>query len=200
MPWLEVCLLAQCSCCLQILSSMEEKKALVPADRSVKVCNEAATQGRYNLHGYVSGLSVFFLYTLRIGGQHNVTSGKYWVNIIGRDPGCRPPLVLRNWDVSLFLSFVSGYMSIQPIQLKEVNKDHEIPVPTYDVTYSSQWKLPTTASHRKVMLEFYLILITPGLKLNVFPEKNDFFLFCMKHGSHVFHIFYSQYFESLAVM
>lgn len=51
------------------------------------------------------------------------------------------------------------------------------------------------------MLEFYLILIAPGLKLNVFPEKNDFFpLFCMKHGSHVFHIFYSQYFESLAVM
>lgn len=71
---LEVCLVAKCSHCLKILSLMEEKIALVPAGRCVKVCNGAAAQGRYNLNGYVSVLT--FLHTLRIGGQDNVTSGK----------------------------------------------------------------------------------------------------------------------------
>lgn len=37
--------------------------ALVPADRCVKVCNEAAAQGRYNPNGYVSALSDFSLHT-----------------------------------------------------------------------------------------------------------------------------------------
>ena len=44
MPWAGVCLVAKCSHCLKILSSMEEKMALVPVDRCVKVCNEAAAQ------------------------------------------------------------------------------------------------------------------------------------------------------------
>lgn len=59
---LEVCLVAKCSNCLKIWSSMEEKMALVPADRCVKVCNEAAAQGRSNLNGYVSVLSDFSLH------------------------------------------------------------------------------------------------------------------------------------------
>lgn len=101
--------------------------ALVPADRCVKVCNEAAAQGRYNLNGYVSVLSDFSLHTENWRARQchiwEILSEYNW-----QGSWMETTSGLRKRDVSLVLSFFKRSMSIQTVQLKEINKGREIPV------------------------------------------------------------------------
>lgn len=139
------------------------------------------------------------LYTLRIWGQHNVMFGKHWVNAIGWDPGCRPPPHVGNWDVSLFLSFINGSMSTKQNQLKEVNKNHVIPVSTCNLmkpVYSSK----SQNSNARILFD----IDCSGFEVECFPSKKKriifLFSFFFKYSSYIFHTLYSQYFKSLSVV
>lgn len=66
--------------------------APVPADRCVKVWNEAAAQAGTNLVA-LCVLSDFSVHTENWRARQCHTWEKYRVNIIGRDPGCRTLMV-----------------------------------------------------------------------------------------------------------
>lgn len=89
-------------------------------------------------------------------------------------------------------------MSIQIVQLREINKDHEIPVSSYDPVKTAHCSKPLKDSAREL-----LDIDCSRSEVEYFPsEKGLFFysLFCIIHGSLAFHhIFCSQSLESLAV-
>lgn len=172
--------------------------ALVPADRCVKVCNEATAQGRYNLNGYVSALSDFSLHTENWRARQchiwEILSKYNW-----QGSWMQTSSGLRKRDVSLVLSFLNRSTSIQTVQLKEINKGHEIPVNSYEPVKIAHYSQSLKHSARELFDIEY-----SRSEVECFPSKNGLFfysLFCIIPGSHVFHhIFYSQSLESLAVI
>jgi len=106
---------------------------------------------------------------------------------------------LRKRDVPLVLSFLSRSVHIQTVQLKEMNKDHEILVSSYDPVKTAHYSKSLKSSARELFDIEY-----SRSEAECFPSKKGLFfysIFCIIHGSHVFHhIFYSQSLEPLAIM
>lgn len=99
----------------------------------------------------------------------------------------------------MVLSFLNRSTSIQTVQLKEINKGHEIPVNSYEPVKIAHYSQSLKHSARELFDIEY-----SRSEVECFPSKKGLFfysLFCIIPGSHVFHhIFYSQSLESLAVI